>query len=410
MPVLETPSTSHDEQSSVAPRVHLSFLDGIRGLASLYVVLHHVWLASYPRQAGGTVCGICLDAPDWSHWLKFGHLAVAVFIVVSGFSLALSPVRQGGHLREGFVEYMRRRAFRIVPPYWIALLLSCFVVVSFTERYTGMVIDKRAVAVHALLLNNLIDSAKPNGTFWSIAVEWQIYFVFPLLLLLCRRFSARGMVLATCVCVVASYLLGSHHDWIAAKLQLEPDALKLLVKLLHFSPQFLALFALGVLAAYATLPVAPYASRRMPWMVTGSVVATVTMLVLWRVPTAALEANFFWVDLLAGAAVAALLAGLARHPEGMGVRLLGSKVPRWLGQSSYSLYLIHAPILEVVLFGIVLPMGLSGSARFAMLLVIVLPAALAGSRLFWRFFELPFIEHRSLRGIRDAYLNRRIAV
>ena len=250
MPVRETPSTRHDEQSSVAPRVHLSFLDGIRGLASLYVLLHHVWLASYPRQAGGSVCGICLDAPDWSNWLKFGHLAVAVFIVVSGFSLALSAVRHGDQLPEGYVEYMRRRAFRILPPYWIALVLSCFVVL-FTGQYTGIVIDARAVAVHGLLLNNLIDSAKPNGTFWSIAVEWQIYFVFPLLLLLCRRFGASAMVLATCFCVVVSYLLGSHHAWIAARCSSagQPEASS------EASASHAAVsrvFALGVLAAHAT--------------------------------------------------------------------------------------------------------------------------------------------------------------
>jgi len=408
MPIRATAGT-RQEQSKVASELHLAFLDGIRGLASLYVVFHHVWLASYPRSSG-TVCGICLDAPSWSHWLRFGHLAVAIFIVVSGFSLSLSPVRHGDRLSSGYLEYMRRRAFRILPPYWIALLLSCLVVASFTQRYTGMVIDGKAVAVHGLLLNNVIDSAKPNGTFWSIAVEWQIYFVFPLLLLLCRRFGAGAMVLATCACVVGSYLLGTHHSWIATSLRLEPDSLRLLVKLLHFSPQFLALFALGVLAAHATSPDAPYGSSRMPWMRTGLLAAIATVLALWLVPVAALEANFFWVDLLAGVAVAALLAGLARHPHGMVVRWLSGKIPRWLGQSSYSLYLVHAPILELILFGLVLPTGLSGSARFAVLFVIVVPAALLGSRLFWRIFELPFIEHRSLRGLRDAYLNRRVAV
>ncbi len=253
----------------------------------------------------------------------------------------------------------RRRAFRILPPYWIALVLSCFVVL-YTGQYTGIVIDARAVAVHGLLLNNMIDSAKPNGTFWSIAVEWQIYFVFPLLLLLCRRFGASAMVLATCFCVVVGYLLGSHHAWIAARLQLEPGSLRLLVKLLHLTPQFLALFALGVLAAHATSLRMPEL-RRVPWMAIGSVTAIVTMLLLWLAPTAELEAGFFWVDLLTGAAVAALLAGLVQHPQGMGVRLLSSKITRWLGQSSYSLYLIHAPIVEVVLFGLVLPMGLSGT-------------------------------------------------
>src|SRR3954470_8658102 len=81
------PAAGHD-----AARV--SWLDGVRGGAATFVVLHHMWLAAwpgYPRNIG----------PWWLGWLLYGHLAVAVFIVVSGFSLALAPMRNGRPLPRG---------------------------------------------------------------------------------------------------------------------------------------------------------------------------------------------------------------------------------------------------------------------------------------------------------------------
>ena len=66
-------------------------LDGIRGLAALYVVVHHCWLLTfhgYPANTG----------PVWLGWLLYGHLAVVVFITLSGFSLAVSPARNGWQL------------------------------------------------------------------------------------------------------------------------------------------------------------------------------------------------------------------------------------------------------------------------------------------------------------------------
>ncbi|HVD88699.1 MAG TPA: acyltransferase family protein, partial [Jatrophihabitantaceae bacterium] len=83
-------------------------LDGIRGLAALYVVVHHCWLVSfhgYPANTG----------PAWLGWLVYGHLAVVVFIVLSGFSLAIAPARRGWRLG-GTVRFAQRRAWRILPP------------------------------------------------------------------------------------------------------------------------------------------------------------------------------------------------------------------------------------------------------------------------------------------------------
>ena len=53
----------------------------------MFVVLHHIWLTSWPSFPH-------ITGPWWLGWLLYGHMAVAVFIVVSGFSLALAPDAQ----------------------------------------------------------------------------------------------------------------------------------------------------------------------------------------------------------------------------------------------------------------------------------------------------------------------------
>src|SRR5690242_1352162 len=90
----------------------LAILDGLRGLSALYVVLHHAY--EEVRTVAPT---------DWLvvrlAWLHCGHAAVAVFIVLSGYSLAA-----GDPFRGGFRAYVGRRARRILPPYYAALALS----------------------------------------------------------------------------------------------------------------------------------------------------------------------------------------------------------------------------------------------------------------------------------------------
>src|ERR1700760_753689 len=84
------------------------WLDGVRGAAAMFVVFHHMWLAVWPAFPSNI-------GPWWLGWLLYGHLAVAIFIVVSGFSLALAPLSNGGRLRGGTRRFIRRRAGRILP-------------------------------------------------------------------------------------------------------------------------------------------------------------------------------------------------------------------------------------------------------------------------------------------------------
>src|ERR1700750_1616070 len=88
----------------------------MRGLAALFVVCSHIFERAFP--------GYPLDhAPAWAGWFIYGRFAVVVFIVLSGFSLALSPARHGWGL-DGIARFPRRRAGGILPAYWAALAFS----------------------------------------------------------------------------------------------------------------------------------------------------------------------------------------------------------------------------------------------------------------------------------------------
>lgn len=98
--------------SSLPVRPHLSYLDGLRGLAAPYVILYHIF------DSATQITGKPLS-PALFHffgWLYHGHLAVAVFIVLSGYCLML-PVAQSkdGRLRGEMREFVGRRAKRILP-------------------------------------------------------------------------------------------------------------------------------------------------------------------------------------------------------------------------------------------------------------------------------------------------------
>ena len=117
----------------------------------MFVVLHHIWLTAWPAFPTNT-------GPWWLGWLLYGHMAVAIFIVVSGFSLALAPMRNDGQLSGGVRRFLSRRAWRILPAYWAALILSVLITVILLRPELGPEAIGRSLAVHGLLLQDVVGS------------------------------------------------------------------------------------------------------------------------------------------------------------------------------------------------------------------------------------------------------------
>jgi peptidoglycan/LPS O-acetylase OafA/YrhL len=361
----------------------LAGLDGIRGLAALYVVINHVFLRAFP--------GYPVDhAPFWAGWFIYGRFAVVVFIVLSGFSLALSPARHGWRL-DGIPQFARRRARRILPAYWAALGFSLAVAWLIVPQPGNGVPDAKSVLVNGVLVQNIVRAHSPNAAFWSMAVEAQLYLVFPLLLLMVRRRSAILMVATVTLLVAGLGIVG-------------PRIPRVNTFVIQSPPDLAALFAVGILAAGVVGASSARGSWPWHWLAVAAA-APVLATISWQGSVWTLD-HLFWVDLALGPAVACLLAGLATRRPAPLVRLLDARPLRNLGLSSYSLYLTHAPIVAVVYERIVAGRVAPGVPAFVVTLAIALPLTIAFARVFASLFEKPFLHYGSASGALPLRLAR----
>lgn len=354
-------------------------LDGVRGLVALYVVLHHAWLTIWPAQGGLLAPG----APAGTGVLAYGHFAVGVFIVLSGFCLTAPVVRAGWRLPGGALGFFRRRARRILPPYYAAVAFALLLIGTRIGDETGthwdisVPVDPTGVAAALLLLQNVVGQSQINHVFWSIAVETQIYLLFPLLVLVAARRGLRSGVAAAAAVTGALLVLVTFLP-VAGPVVLQ-----------GLTPQFLLLFAFGVAAA--AIVVRGDAPGSAPWVraaVVGCVLFAGICAALGR--EGVLE-RLVVLDLLAGAVTATALVALCRAPRSRGARILAARPVSGLGGFAYSTYLVHAPVLQLLWLSWIAPLHLGGGSQFVLLLAVGVPVALAVSYGFFLVFERPFL-------------------
>jgi peptidoglycan/LPS O-acetylase OafA/YrhL len=367
-------------------RERLAGLDGIRGLAALFVVLNHVFERAFPGYPADR-------APFWAAPFIYGRFAVVVFIVLSGFSLALSPARQGWHL-DSLGRFALRRVRRILPPYWAALAFSVAVAWLVLPPPGQGLPSARSVVVNGLLVQNLVSAPSPNRAFWSLAVEAQLYILFPLLLLTVRRRGAAVMVAAVTLVVAGIGIIAPHVP-------------RLAVFVAESAPDLAALFAVGTLAAGIVR--ASEARRSWNWPTLALIALVPVGATIWLAGTVWTLDHLLWVDLMLGPAIGCLLAGIAVGRPATLVRLLDAKPLRTLGLSSYSLYLTHGPIVVVVYELIVARIVGHGASAFLLAVGLTLPLAVLFANGFASVFERPIRTDASLRPARVRAAVRRAA-
>lgn len=328
------------KSQDISSSVQFEFLDGIRGLAALYVVFHHFI---------GKISFTLPKALSYSlFWLGFGHFAVDIFIVLSGFCLTL-PVAGSAtlQLRGGVAKYLKRRTRRIVPPYYVALCLSLLSLAVWPQKLTGgdwqSNFGWQNLLAHLTLLHNFsAQRFSLNTAFWSIATEWQIYFFLPFLLLpLWRRFSLSAAVSVALVIGVLPQIIAPHNDTINGA-----------------CPWYLGLFALGMAGAAFTAKHAQNPeTRTKPFLLIA--LALLLPYIGLKFIQARLEQGLHieveWLkDYVGGTiAICSILYCVqtkraATQRLSRGVSFLESRPVLLLGAFSYSLYLTHGVILNLV--------------------------------------------------------------
>jgi peptidoglycan/LPS O-acetylase OafA/YrhL len=358
----------------------LAFLDGLRAVAATYVLLHHTFLTVYPHAPAGGTMGAT------TNWLEYGDYGVTLFIVVSGYSLMLSPLGNGLRLRGGVLTFFRRRFMRIIPAYWAALLISTILSLTVLSIWTGthwdvsLPVTWQTVVIHTLMLQDFVDAAKINHVFWSVAIEWHIYFLFPLLLLLWRK---RGMWWTTAVIVVGSTavalaVFSSLPPWSG-----DPAFF------LWFN--YLGCFTMGAAAARIAhrggFVQIRGVLRKPNWILLAGIAALATGLAHHFFYFQALDTTLF------GVTSALLLVGLATGQFAWLRGMLQWRALVWVGIASYSLYLLHAPIIQLVWQYLLYPLGfdIGEGATFFVLAPISLVLSLAAARASFLLVERPFL-------------------
>lgn len=363
--------------------LRLEYLDGLRGFASFYVLLFHVVLGF---QAGP----LPTLAKPLQRLLAFGHEAVAVFIVLSGYCLTLSATRVGKSAPTAPLgTFLGRRALRILPPYYGAVLLGLATVaaVPFLNGHapTNTIWDDTfpafswgSLASHALVIHNWFPEwvHTINGPLWSVATEWQIYFLFPLLFLpLLRRLGKLPMILIGLgigygLPLVAPTLASTMVSW------------------------YVGLFALGIGACLVHFGSA--SDRQLaswPWK--GAAISLVGFCFIGGNAAAGFwfshqKLSDFLVGLTTACALVALTGSAIRRQSSPILRLLEGRFAQTLGRISYSLYLTHLPITAVA-FTIARPLSQNPWLHLGAMLALSVPTSFLFALLYYRFVEGPFV-------------------
>jgi len=326
--------------SPLKGRIH--YIDGLRAVAVLMVVVHHAAKYGVPF------------SPPIQHALMEGAHGVDLFFVISGFVLShpfLVKLHEQGKATFDVATYLAHRFVRILPPYYFAIAVCWLILYAVTQWQLSMpwgIIGPHVTPLEVLKQMVFMDQQPQllNGAFWSLAVEFRWYFVFPLLLLLWTKSPRAFAVVGLAFVFMANFTRAASLD-------------------VFILPGFM----LGIVAAEIEV-------RQMKLGRLAALVTVLALCVALLLEPKTIDfyngVQWAWQLLPFSFVVAAGAIPWLRKALGFGPLVA-------IGLVSYSIYLIHEPLIGLVLTNT--PYGF-----FAAVAV-----GVAAGALFWVVFERPFM-------------------
>jgi peptidoglycan/LPS O-acetylase OafA/YrhL len=374
--VSSTPS-AESTQREVSAGAHFDALDGYRAIAALMVLLTHV----------ATSTGVSVSAGVWGHVLARFDFGVPLFFLMSGFLLYRPWARASleGRPRPDLRRYSIRRAARILPLYWVVVVVT----LAFLPEIQPVTADlwlSHLLAIQIYLPTGVLEGLSQT---WSLCTEISFYLVLPLIgLAATTRASAspeqrwRRQLIVMSALIVGSLAYNFYNVF--------TDALPYQAG--FWLPAYLDWFAAGMVLALVEVRSRQASPPALVRVITTIGRDQVTCLVLFGAffvialtpaagsydftPTAPWETLIkHWLYL--GAAFFLLLPGIVSPAQPTGwVRSLTTPVPRALGLISYGIFLWHLVLLRLLAYWLDIPY-FSGEFWLLLgsLLVLTLPIA-----------------------------------
>ena len=340
---------------------HLDFLDGIRGIAILLVVLFHI------------------------DFLKFGYLGVDIFFILSGFLITLVIDRNVKDNKFTFLDFYKRRVFRIFPAAIVVVLLVFFVgykTMFYNEfleliHYIASIIkfQTNTLAMQNINYFDLGVKYKPLIHYWSLAVELQFYIIMPIItyiFLKKRKYKILTFVLL--LIIVSSLLYTSCNEGNT--------------KIYYSTLSRIYEFASGSLI----FALVTYFINNITLSDMKKKILEICSIILFFIFIYIIEFNLNLSIQLRSIIVTVIISLLIismfiKRNQFIG-KILSNKILIFLGLISYSFYLIHYPVLAFC--RIILDRELSNMESIALIF-----AAFSLSILSYYFIEKPFLNKKN---------------
>ncbi|MGN8026016.1 acyltransferase family protein [Microbacterium sp. 22242] len=357
-------------------------LDGLRGLAAVIVLVHHASLIAEPW----------IDPAGWAlltqsplKLLLAGSEAVMVFFVLSGLVVALPALNRGF----SWARYYPARLFRLYVPVIAALGAAALLVRLIPRDPTTMpdgswMQDAQATTVSAgdvLSQMSLLRPSYPiDNVLWSL--RWELFFSLLLPLFVWVALRVRRLALPVAALIVLLMFAGRTTG--------------------NSALAYLPVFLLGTLIAVRFADLRAWAERpgprrALPWL---AALAGVMLIASWLakpLTSGTVAADVLWAVAGAGAALLVVLAIVWPTAR----RTLETRPMQWLGRVSFSLYLVHAPILASLCY-------LLGAERWWLACLIGAPLSLIAAGAFHRLVERPAQELSATAGRVGVALAERV--
>jgi peptidoglycan/LPS O-acetylase OafA/YrhL len=391
---VQTISHTHQLTSPGHAGRRIVALDGLRGVAAIMVLLHHAllmlpqfanyeWYSSVPAHISFGEF-LLLRTPLRLIWA--GQERAILFFVLSGFVLCL-PWLSGKP--QSYGRFLLGRFCRIYPPYIAAMALAALASVFigghdlpkasiyFNQIGWAHHPDLGTLPSILLVLTNH-HSAYINEAVWSLSWEVRIAILFPFLMLPILRWRNLGAAQV----YVFLFLLGQAARQV---LRAHPNSAQLLGNGFRYT----SCFVLGTIIAMNRVKIGEWFARRHSAF--GWLCLTLGLGICWA-PWPHFHDDI--VGIGASLLIVAIIGTASLR------KWLAKDYWLWLGRQSYSLYLIHVPVVmgTVILYGGKVP---------PLACLSVIPVSIVLAQIFHLHVELPSVE---LAQKAASYQRKRIMV
>lgn len=284
----------------------MPLIDALKAIASQLILLHH--LSSY-----GPMAALARDTlPSTMGWLfDYGRMAVQTFLVVAGFLAARGLSADGQALNRSPLPLLWKRYLRLVVPFLAAIGLAIVCSAIANQWMDDEAIPDRATLgqwlAHATLLHGVLGIDSLSAGVWYVAIDFQLFALMAVLLWV-GRFAFIAPLLVLSVSVASLFWFNRDASW---------D---------NYALYFFGSYGLGAAAWWAS-----DRRRLSAWVGVIATIAIAALIVDFRLR-------------IAIALAVALLLAFSRR-TGLLERWPDARPLAFLGQISYSVFLVHFPIL-----------------------------------------------------------------